>query len=501
MYVGRDPELLAPAIEAGLLGGGSDAAASDYTFSHEQVHDFAAGLLTPARRRSIHAAIVDLLSAGDQADPAALAALARHALAAGDVDRAARYSIEAAKGALAANAPDEALRVIEAALTSVSAGQARIALLQARDDAYDMLGRVDDRLEGLTELAALAEASRDDRLAADVMLRRAAALRLDEQQEQAAELARAVRSQAVARGDERQELAACIELGQDLLRSTIGEGFSPTPLESDFDGADEAYRRAEVLAEKLGDKRMLAAVSRELAVIITARVRVWFIERFRAGEHIDILKHIAAGGQLEEIMPGLPIADDVRQATVYLQRALELYEELDDRRGAMSTIIALAYVAWAPDVHVGPTPARRIEEIRRLSSRLRTLSHESERAAAEAQMVYGVHVFCRSKVIPDLAVQRGREAHALARGLGDRFLEFLAADGTAAACREVGDLTEARQWLDRAAAVAAAAPTPHRGLQVEVSRGLLAAAGGDVPTMHQHTKRSGRGSGGAKMLV
>ena len=76
----------------------------------------------------------------------------------------ARYSIEASRAALTMNAPEEALRLIEEALASVSAHQPRVALLQLRDDAYDMLRRVDDRLEGLTELAALAEASRDPAL-------------------------------------------------------------------------------------------------------------------------------------------------------------------------------------------------------------------------------------------------------------------------------------------------------------------------------------------------
>ena len=31
---------------------------------------------------------------------------------------------------------------------------------------------------------------------------------------------------------------------------------SPTPLEADFDGAEEAYRRAAEIAEKLDDKRV-----------------------------------------------------------------------------------------------------------------------------------------------------------------------------------------------------------------------------------------------------
>ena len=43
-------------------GRGSEASGADFTFSHEQVHDFAAGWLPPARRRAIHAAIVDLLA-------------------------------------------------------------------------------------------------------------------------------------------------------------------------------------------------------------------------------------------------------------------------------------------------------------------------------------------------------------------------------------------------------------------------------------------------------
>ncbi len=247
-----------------------------------------------------------------------------------------------------------------------------------------MLRRVDDRLEGLTELAALADASRDPALTGDVMLRRAAALRSDDQHDLAADLARKVRASAQERGDERVELAACLELGQALLRSPIGEGYAPTPLESDLDGAEAAYEAARALAERLNDRQSLAGATRELGVIITARVRAWFIDRFRAGEHIEILRHVASGGSLDEVIQGLPIYPDAVRALGKFQQALELYEALGDRRGAMSTIIAMAYGNWAPDVHVGASPARRIEEIRRLATRLQSLSVESERDAAEA---------------------------------------------------------------------------------------------------------------------
>jgi hypothetical protein len=44
--------------------------------------------------------------------------------------------------------------------------------------------------------------------------------------------------------------------------------------------------------------------------------------------------------------------------------------------------------------------------------------------AVEGQMLYGVHVFARAKVIPELAVSRGEEAHPNASEMGDPTLSF-----------------------------------------------------------------------------
>ena len=46
-------------------------------------------------------------------------------------------------------------------------------------------------------------------------------------------------------------------------------------------------------------------------------------------------------------------------------------------------------------------------------------------------MVYGVHVYARAKVVPDLELSRGKDAYRAARVLGDRSIEFLAAGGVA----------------------------------------------------------------------
>jgi DNA-binding CsgD family transcriptional regulator len=484
-------EALAPAVSTGLLIQHAESSAADYSFAHDQVREFAAASLTPTRRRAIHAAVVALLLSGDPAVES-LPLLAHHARAAGDAPVCVRFSKQATRNALDANAPEEVMRVVDLALPAASTPQDRVELLQARDEALDMLRRPGDRLEGLAELAALAEALGDSHLELDVQLRRAAALRVSEEFEGAADLARKIRGLAAGHSDKRAELAACLELGQDLLRATLGETFLASPHDADLDGAEEAFTRASALAEELNDEATLAASIRELGVLDVSRVRAWFVERIQAGEHHSFYARSAAGEPLTELIKETPVAPLVRSAEQRFQRALELYERIGDRRGAMSTIIAMAYLSWGPDIHLGPGAARHIEEIRRLSSRMESLTKESERALAEGQMLYGAHVFARAKVIPDLALSKGEETYRHARVTGDRSLEFAGAGGAALAHLDLGDIGQAQMWLDRAAAAAAEAPTPLRARQVETLRGMAQAAAGDSAGMRTHLERAVR---------
>jgi DNA-binding CsgD family transcriptional regulator len=482
-------DLMAPAVVAGLLVEQPESAPADYSFPHEQVREFAADTLAPARRREIHGAIVEMLLAGEPA-PQTLPLLAHHARAAGDAAVCVRFSTEAAAAALAAHAPEEVLRVVEIALPQAATPQERLGLLTARDDALAMLRRPADRLEGLSELAALTEALGDPHLDLDVTLRRAAALRLSRDEERAAGLARRVREVAAERGDRPAELAACLELGQALLRSGLGEGFVPSPLEADLDGGEEAYTRAVELAGELGDRSMLAAANRELGIIELGRSRAWFVEQVQAGGHLPVMQRVADGELLEDIAQELPIAASLEAAGERFHRALSLYEDLGDRQGTMASIIAMAYLSWGPDIHMGSDAARHIEEIRRLATRQASSTSESQRAFAEVQMLYGVHVFSRAKVIPDLAVTRGREAYEQARGIGERHLEFLAAGGTAMSFLELGDLEEAAAWLGRAEAAVTQSPTPVRARQLELWRGQLDGGRGDVAGVREHLERA-----------
>ncbi len=476
-------ELLKPAIAAGLISEAGDEANRHLTFSHEQVRAFALDGLSSAQRQGLHASIVEMLTADGEPDPAALPVVVRHALAAGDSALIARYSLDAARAALAANAPEEALRIVEEALVVVAHPAQRVQLLCIRDDALLAVGRASERLEGMTELSALVEALGDPTAELDVQLRRAAALRGDKRYEAAADVARRIKAKAATDGDRAAELAACLELGQSLLRAPLGEGYSPTPTECDLDGAQAAFERARVLAEETGADAQRAQALRELGAITVARIRAWFVERIKLGEHIPILVRIANGESIVDIERELPIYDQGIEAERQLTQALELFEKVGDRRGAMSAIVSLAYLNWGPELHLGTNPAQRFEGIRQLATAMATLVQGSAREAAEGQMLYGAHVFARAKVIPDLAVERGEQAYRSARAMGDSGLEFLSAIGLMHVALDLDDTDEAQRWLERASACAAMAPTPHRARLVAVGAALIAGARGDSDAM------------------
>jgi DNA-binding NarL/FixJ family response regulator len=491
---GNDAEVdpadeLAPAVDAGLLLAHDESDPADFTFTHEQVRQFAAAELPQTRRRQVHAALVDLLLEGGEPSPASLPLIAQHALAAGDTERAARYSIAAARAALEANAPEEALRTVELALPTVSTPEDRRLLLIARDDAYATLRQPADRLTGLAELAALGEALRDPALELDVQLRRAAALRMARDDDAAAELARRVRERAAQLGDGPSELRANLELGQALTHSAVGDSYGALSGATHLDGAEEAYRRAVTLAEQVGDERSLAAASRELGIINLSRARNWFAGEVMGGRMQELAQLVMTGEPIDSIVARLPIGPLLAEAGKLHERALDIYERLDDRTGLMSTVIAMAYVSYAPVIAFSGS-ARHLEEIRRITGRISTMVTESERARQELQMLYGIHVYARAKIVPDLMLSRGIEAHRAARLAGDQAIEFAAAGGVALVHLELGELDEAERWLEIAAAAAAAYHTPVRARQLELWRGTLRAAAGDPAGMRRHLEQA-----------
>ncbi|HEX2032366.1 MAG TPA: AAA family ATPase [Actinomycetota bacterium] len=474
---------LEPAVQAGLVAELPEGSAVDYRFNHEQIRTYAAGTLPRARRRELHGAVVALLmDAGPPPD--AVAMLAHHAVAAGLGEQCARYSIEAARVALDRNAPDEVLRLVDESLDTAQNPRNRIDLLRLRDDALAALRRPGERLRTLPQLAALAEALGDVGLEIEIRLRRAAALRLNGDEDRAAELARDAQLRAREAGDRRMELQAVLELGQAITRSGLGDAPAASVPEGDLARAEEAYDRATALAQDLGDPASEAAAWRELGTIWLERARKHFQE-FLSSPDRPTLRNAPGHGFLFQI-PGEPeiVAEAVRRFT----QALDLYERLGDQHGMMATLIAMAYARTGADIRFGS--ARRIEDLRRIVSRLHSLVRESDRERQEVQMLYGVHLYARAFGFPDLALERGDDAYRGALRVGDRDLEFLAAGGTALVHLNIGELPEAISWLDRAAEVAAATPSALRARDLEAWRGMVAGASGDAGEMSERLERA-----------
>jgi DNA-binding CsgD family transcriptional regulator len=186
-----------------------------------------------------------------------------------------------------------------------------------------------------------------------------------------------------------------------------------------------------------------------------------------------------------------PLAVPYMEALGRFQLAVETYDRLGDRHGLMSSLLALAFATWGAEFRFTGA-VRRLEELRRLSGRLKTLATESERSLAELHMLYGMHVYGREFGGIDLALSRGEEAWRKARTLGERSLEFASAGGMAMARLQVDDIGAARLWLDRAAEAAAASPTPLKARRLEMWRGRLAAFVGDAAAMREHLVRAVR---------
>ncbi len=164
-----------------------------------------------------------------------------------------------------------------------------------------------------------------------------------------------------------------------------------------------------------------------------------------------------------------------------LERALELYEGLGDRRGVMSTVIAMAYLSYGPDIHIGAsTPRSGSRRSAGSRPRLDPMSRESERDLAEVQMLYGIHVYARAKMIPTSRCRAARRPTDWPAPSVTASIEFLAAGGRGPGGPRRGRHRRGGAVARPGGAAAAASPTPLRARSLEHVAGRHAAAHGDA---------------------
>jgi class 3 adenylate cyclase/tetratricopeptide (TPR) repeat protein len=466
--VGED---LRNAIDLGLIVEERAGSSFDFSFSHDQIRASLLASLPRQRRRAIHGAMAEYLAA--EGGPESLSMLAYHALEAGDDALAVSSGLEAALTAMAMSAPEEAIRLIDTTLPATSDPENRIEMLRVKDDALAVLERGVDRMANLAEMSALSAAVSSPSLDAEVRLRRASAARANEDFDLAAELAESVCVTAESSGDKSLELSACLELGQAITRSPIGEAYVPAH-EIDLDAAEDAYQRALLIAREIGARSQEADALRELAVIEAGRVK-----------NHAISLHEDGTSKLEILMQGPEIYGKAKEMA---EQALHVYEEIGDQQGSMSALITLAYAhVTDPTAH---GMAGRIEHVRALHHSRRGEVTESQSAIDNAMGLYSIHTFARLNLQPGLALQRGREAFEAARAIGDRWLETLAAGGTAMACLQVGGGDECAAWLDRAASAAMAVASTSMARRLEMWRGAHAASQDDLDALTRHYRRA-----------
>jgi len=466
-------EDLEMAAQLGLLVEEPESSDYDFSFSHDQIRALLLGDMPRRRQQAIHGAITEMLAS--RGGTANLSMLAYHSMKAGNNEKAVASAVAAAEAALEASAPEESIRLIDGALPAASEPADRIAMLRVKDNALDLLDRGSERIANLAEMTALTAAVPSPELEAEVKLRRASAARAVEDYDSAVDLASSVRKAGADQAKPRLELQACLELGQGLTRSPIGEGYWPLA-EVDIDAADEAFTRALEIARELGSRSDEAAALRELSMIASGMVKR------------EIMQMVEGGSSKLEILLSGAVPAMFAGAKELAEQSFRIYEELGDRRGSTSALISMAYAhVTDPTAH---GMAGRLEHIRALHNSRQGDITDSQKAREEAHLLFSIHAYARDNLQPDLALERGQQAYQSARSLGDRWLETLVAGGMAMTYVSFGDVDQAGVWLDRAATAAMAVPSNAMARRLEMWRGNCDAARGQTQTMIEHFERA-----------
>ncbi|WP_437944499.1 protein kinase [Sorangium sp. So ce281] len=221
---------LARLARAGVLVARS-ASPPRYAFRHPLLREAVEARIPPARRRALHAAVLQGLLGAPRA-AGARARIARHAAAAGDLAAAAAAHAELADEALARHDVVEAEQRFTAALRLAgllerddASTRARARALAGRGRARYRLQRFEESLADLRAARALAEAAGDRARAAELLLEEATALDWLEDFPASAAIAARAAELCAGLGDARLD-ARCLLAGgrSDCRDQRVDEG-------------------------------------------------------------------------------------------------------------------------------------------------------------------------------------------------------------------------------------------------------------------------------------
>jgi DNA-binding SARP family transcriptional activator/tetratricopeptide (TPR) repeat protein len=293
-----------------------------FAFTHQLVADaFYATLDEPARKRG-HAAVARAIERSMPDAPASL--LAFHFDRAEEAAQAVPYYAQAARGAFALFANDEALAAANRGIELVANDRMRFELLALREAILARRGERDEQASALDELDAVAARLADATAAHEVLRRRAALANAQSRIVDEGLLLERVKAFADAQGD--------VALQAATLRAVTRNHLSATRYaEAEHSGlaALERYR-------SIGDDEgaieclcSLAEIATHAGTAEAARERLREArERAAAAGRIPLLARVAMAGSLAAIMRR-EFADALREA----EEALGHYRDIGDREG------------------------------------------------------------------------------------------------------------------------------------------------------------------------
>ncbi|MEX2315004.1 MAG: LuxR C-terminal-related transcriptional regulator, partial [Thermomicrobiales bacterium] len=400
-----------------------------FVFAHEQIREVLYQGLSAIRRRQLHQLTAEAIERYHPDDARIASRLAFHFSHGDNLERALRFTILAAEEATRVHALNDAARMYANALEILDLIDdpkdrlqrfnvlvARDSILAAggehaeRSDGVDAMLDISAWLERQLRVTALVRASD---YSSRVQDRRLAV----EQSRKAVDLARPLPTP--------DRLTALLALGQALTNRPMGE---PSLLFRDpehLSASADVFRDAYGLATELGDRQSQARIAQELGVI------EWAMQESSQEESAD-------------------------SSRGWLLRALEGFRVVGDRKGEVTSLIALAYrrsvVSSTSTTDARDSYVSFLEEIRRLRATEHRLTRVSERSRMEALALLSIDLYCRTNGWYEVALQRAGQALVWAIEARDTRVTVMALLGLSESERTFGRPTRAIEYAERALA-------------------------------------------------
>lgn len=424
-----------------------------YVFAHEQIREVLYQSLNPIRRRQLHQLTAEAIERHEGDEPRLASRLAYHYSHGDDLARALRFTIMAAEDAQRVHAVGDATRLYSNALDILDltggpdAERQRFAVLLARDVALAAAGATQERPAGIRAMLDISEHIDDH---AVIQARLQAALYFVHAGGGDAAVEHARRAVQLAGGDPSpRRLVALMALGQALVMRPMGE---PSPLDRDCLRVAEAvdiFRTAFEIADVLEDRLTCARIAQE----------------------IGVLESSSASDDCPEMS---------ERAHAWLLRALELFRSAGDRKGEVTSLIALAYrrsVTSSSEATVArESYVSFLEEIRRLRATEHRLSRTSERPRMDALALLSIELYCRSNGWYEGALQRAGQALVLADEAHDARVMLMARTALSETERILGRIHRAIEHAEQVMAAIDSDGGQRGGAHVQHAAGLSLAA-------------------------